>query len=154
MGKNMTKAITKRICIGIIAVVVVLITLLLPRSCGREEQTPTLPAGDFEVTDGPRPGGEGSIGDKVPNISFAVRLKYEVTEKSPEIELRNPEGNFVDFVFALTDVRSGELIARTGRVSAGKYVYVNVADFYPASGVYGVALNISTYDAQSGTQMN
>ena len=148
----------KRPWVGIcIVILLVLLILLLLRACGREEEEqPKLPTGDFEVTDALRPGETPSGGDDetVPYISFAVCLKYEVSPERPEIELRNPEGNFVDFVFALTDVRSGELIARTDRVPAGKYVYVNAADFYTAPGSYDVALTITTYDAQSGTQMN
>jgi len=152
----------KRLRAGIcIAAILVLIILLLLRACGRqEEEPPKLPTGDFEVTDTLRPeetppdDGAGGGEEAVSYISFAVNLKYEVSPEVPEIELRNPEGNFVDFVFALTDVGSGELIARTGRVPAGKYVYVNVADFYTAPGSYDVALTITTYDAQSGTQMN
>lgn len=148
----------KRICFGILAaVIIVLIVLLLLRSCGGEEIPPPPPSGDFEVTDDPRPETTPPAPDDSQpeaTITFAVQLKYEVSAQSPEIELRNPEGNFVDFVFALTDVRSGELIARTDRVRAGKYVYVNVVDFYSAPGIYDVALTINTYDAQSGTQMN
>ncbi|MBE6037085.1 MAG: hypothetical protein E7223_05700 [Clostridiales bacterium] len=150
----------KRMILITVLIVIVIIILLLLRSCGEIPEEEERPVGDFELTDDKRPesGSQddpaGSSHEKVPTITFAGRPKYEVSSKVPEIELRNPEGNFVDFVFTLTDVKTGKLIARTGRVPAGKYVYVNVADFYPETGVYNVAINISTYDAENGSQMN
>lgn len=91
---------------------------------------------------------------EVPTITFAGYGKYTVNEEYPSVEVKNPEGNFVDMVFTLTDQASGELIARTGRVPAGKFAYVNVMDFYKEAGVYTVLINVATFDAESGAQMN
>lgn len=90
----------------------------------------------------------------VPTIKFAGYGKYTVSAKQPKVELHNPKVNFVDMVFTLTDEKSGELIARTDKVPAGKYVYVNVVDFYKKAGVYTVLINVSTFDAKTGVQMN
>lgn len=89
-----------------------------------------------------------------PTITFAGYGKYTVSKERPSVEFKNPKGNFVDMVFTLTDQESGELIARTNKVPAGKYVYVNVMDFYKEAGVYTVLIKVSTFDAKTGTQMN
>ena len=89
-----------------------------------------------------------------PTITFAGYGKYIVSAEKPSVELHNPKGNFVDMVFTLTDETTGELIARTNKVSAGKYVYVDVMDFYKTPGVYTILINVSTFDAKTGTQMN
>ena len=39
-------------------------------------------------------------------------------------------------------------------VMAGDYVYVNVLDFYKQAGTYNILIDTSTYDADSGEQMN
>lgn len=111
--------------------------------------------GDFGIfddqqnkpTDGTTPG-------EVPMITFAGYGKYSVSEKYPSIELKNPEGNFVDMVFTVTDKDTGELIARTDKVPAGKYVYVNVMNFYQEAGVYTILISTATFDAETGAQMN
>ena len=92
--------------------------------------------------------------EEIPTITFAGYGKYKVTENYPSVELKNPEINFVDMVFTLTDEASGEIIARTGKVPAGKYAYVNVMDFYTEAGVYNILINVATYDHETGAQMN
>ena len=89
-----------------------------------------------------------------PTITFAGYGKYTITDEYPSVELKNPAGNFVDMVFTLTDEATGEIIARTGRVPAGKYAYVDVLDFYTTDGVYTILINIATFDAETGAQMN
>ena len=141
----------------LLIITIIIIILMLLRACGTLSRVPQedAPIGDFEITDTQRPGTAGQEAEEeAPRIAFALQLSYEVSAESPEIEFRNPEENFVDFVFTLTDVASGEQVARTGRVPAGKYVYVNVADFYAEPGVYDVALHISTFDMESGEQKN
>ena len=91
---------------------------------------------------------------EVPTITFAGYGKYTVTEEYPSVEVKNPEGNFVDMVFTLTDQATGEIIARTGKVPAGKFAYVDVMKFYQEAGVYTVLINVATYDAETGAQMN
>lgn len=91
---------------------------------------------------------------EVPTITFAGYGKYTVTPDYPAVEVKNPEGNFVDMVFTLTDEATGEIIARTGKIPAGKFGYIDVMEFYKEAGVYTVLINVATYDAQSGAQMN
>lgn len=91
---------------------------------------------------------------EVPTITFAGYGKYTVNAEYPSVEVKNPEGNFVDMVFTLTDQATGEIIARTGKVPAGKFAYVDVMKFYTQPGVYTVLINVATYDAETGTQMN
>lgn len=148
----------------IIGVLILIIILLLLSSYGSEtvannpvSNEPVIeePIGNFEVSDEQQkqevieePEGE------IPTITFAGYGKYSVSADNPNVELKNPDGNFVDMVFTLTDKSTGEIIARTGKVAAGEFVYVNVMDFYTEQGVYDVAVAISTYDSQSGAQMN
>jgi hypothetical protein len=91
---------------------------------------------------------------EIPTITFAGYGKYTVSEEFPSVELKNPAGNFVDMVFTLTDKDSGEIIARTDKVPAGKFAYVNVMNFYKEPGVYTVLITVSTFDAETGTPMN
>lgn len=91
---------------------------------------------------------------EVPTITFAGYGKYTVNAEYPSVELKNPENNFVDMVFTLTDQTTGEIIARTGKVPAGKFAYVDVMKFYQEAGVYTVLINVATFDAETGKQMN
>lgn len=111
--------------------------------------------GDFVVSDDrqTQPTEETEQTD-TPTITFSGYGKYTVSNDSPNVELYNPDINFVDMVFTLTDEITGEIIARTGRVPAGKYVYVNVMDFYTEPGVYNILINVATFDAETGAQMN
>ena len=91
---------------------------------------------------------------EVPTITFAGYGKYTVNAEYPSVEMKNPEGNFVDMVFTLTDQATGEIIARTGKVPAGKFAYVDVMKFYTEPGDYVVLINVATFDAETGEQMN
>lgn len=154
-----------------VLILIIIIILLLLRSCGKEEpyvpDTPVIeaPVGDFEVDDKR----EEPVGDEVqttiPNITFSGYGEYTVSEDRPNLELKNSEVNFVDMVFEVIDAESGEVIARTPKVEAGKYIYVDVYKYYAdkGSGTYRVNVNISTYVAESraeefgltaGAQMN
>ena len=57
-------------------------------------------------------------------------------------------------VFTLTDKDSGTIIARTDKVSPGNYVYVDVSSFYTKAGTYTLLIDTSTYDVETGAQMN
>ena len=90
----------------------------------------------------------------VPTITFAGYGKYTVNKDFPSVEMKNPEGNFVDMIFTLTDEASGEIIARTNKVPAGKFAYVDVVKFYETPGTYTILINVATFDAETGEQMN
>ena len=143
----------------IIGILIVIIILLLLRSCGTEQvTTPPVsndPVGNFEVSDKQQETEEvppAPVDDRT--ITFAGYGKFTVSADKPSVELKNPNVNFVDMVFTLTDKASGELIARTGRVAAGEFVYVNVIDFYKEPGVYEVSVVISTFDSETNAPMN
>ena len=57
-------------------------------------------------------------------------------------------------VFTVRDSETQELIGKTEKVSPGKFVYMNVMDFYETPGIYNVDINISTYDSVTGIQLN
>lgn len=131
--------------------------LLIPRGTAPVDPSVDLPAiGDVDISDEqqtrpttpPVPEGE------VPTITFAGYGKYTVNAEYPSVEMKNPEGNFVDMIFTLTDEASGEIIARTNKVPAGKFAYVDVVKFYGEPGTYTVLINVATFDAQTGEQMN
>ena len=148
----------------IIGILIVIIILLLLRSCGTEQVvTPPVsnepvieqPVGNFEVSDKQQEKEEvppAPVDDRT--ITFAGYGKFTVSADKPSVELKNPNVNFVDMVFTLTDKASGELIARTGRVAAGEFVYVNVVDFYKEPGIYEVSVVISTFDSETNAPMN
>lgn len=153
---------TFRTVLALIAVLFIIIVALLLRSCtggngGNVSGNSSVgdPIGDFSVTD-EQQSQVSSAPEKsdVPSITFAGYGKYSVSSQNPNLELRNPDVNFVDMVFTVTDAASGEIIARTGKVAAGEYVYVNMMNFYSEKGTYNVEIAISTYDSQTGTQMN
>lgn len=148
--ENRDKKSKKSILWAIIVILVIVIILLLLRSCGAsptgvgtpgQEQTPI---GNFEVG-GKR---EEPVVEKEPEeveyITFSGFGKFEVSKDAPNVELSNPEGNSVDMVFTLTDKATGDLIARTGKVHSGEYVYVNVMDYYSEKGSHFVTVNIET----------
>lgn len=116
-----------------------------------------LPAiGDVDISDEQqtRPTTPPTPEGEVPTITFAGYGKYTVNSEYPSVEMKNPEGNFVDMIFTLTDEASGEIIARTNKVPAGKFAYVDVVKFYGEPGTYTVLINVATFDAQTGEQMN
>lgn len=79
---------------------------------------------------------------------------YEVSAENPSIELSNPSSNDADFVFTVKDSKTQQLIGKTEKVPPGKFVYMNVMDFYKTPGVYNVDINISTYDSVTDVQLN
>jgi hypothetical protein len=89
------------------------------------------------------------IGD----ITFTGYGKYEVSEKYPYIELSNPEANVVNFVFTLSDKETGDIIAKTGKIAPGEYLYVDVMDYYKTAGDYSVHIVVETFDSD-GNQYN
>ena len=149
---------------AIIGVWIVVIILLLMRSCGSEpvvDNNPNnpnvedAPIGNFEVSGSQKEKEEvKEVQEEKKTISFAGYGSYKVSSDSPSVELKNPPNNFVDMVFTLTDKASGEIIARTGAVKPGEFVYVNVMEFYTEPGTYDVSVNISTADPESGAAMN
>ena len=111
--------------------------------------------GDFDISDTPivRPTEPTEPGE-TPTITFSGFGKYTVSKEYPAVELKNPENNFVNMIFTLTDKETGEIIARTGSVQPGKFVYVDVVKFYQEPGTYTILINTATFDGQSGAQMN
>lgn len=164
-NKNEKKKEKKNWSWIIIAVLIVVIILLLLRSCGTEpvvnndpvNTDPVIdaPIGNFEVSDSQK---EKEETPSVPidnrTITFAGYDNFSVSKENPSVEMKNPEVNFVDMVFTLKDKASGEIIARTDKVAAGEFVYVNVLDYYKVSGTYNVIILTSTYDSETGVQMN
>lgn len=143
----------------LLIIIILLLGLGLGALCllpGGNDPVVDLPSiGNVDIVDEPqtRPT-VPKVETEVPTITFAGYGKYTVTEEFPSVEVKNPEGNFVDMVFTLTDEATGEIISRTDKVAAGKFAYVNVLDFYTEAGVYTVLINVATFDAESGEQMN
>ena len=111
--------------------------------------------GDFDVVDKPHPNeNDDTIARENGTITFAGFGKYKVSKKNPTIEIKNPAGNFVDMIFELKDEKTGEIIAKTDKISAGKYVYVNVMDYYKKEGNYTILVSTQTFDSKTGEQLN
>lgn len=154
---NEEKKSKKSILRAIIAVVViVIIILLLLRSCGASSSRVDTPINQGQIQQEQTPQGNFEVGGKreepivekepeeVEYITFSGFGKFEVSKDAPNVELSNPAGNSVDMIFTLTDKATGDLIARTGKVHSGEYVYVNVMDYYSEKGSYFVTVNIET----------
>lgn len=151
---NKDKKNTKNFLWVIIIILVMIIILLLLRSCGASslgENAPTNQSQDQVQTQGNfEIGGkrEEPVVEEEPKdveyITFSGFGKFEVSEKAPNVELCNPDGNSVDMIFTLSDKATGDVIARTGKVHSGEYVYVNVMEYYKTPGNYFVAVQIDT----------
>lgn len=149
--------VNKYVKIGICLIVVLITCILIFRSCSSDVTKSNMENtyGNYEVTDGrikykPKDAGDDDIG----YIKFAGYGQYEVSKEQPCIELSNPSTNFTDFVFTVKDSESKKLIGKTDKVSPGKFVYMNVMDSYKTPGVYNVDINITTYDSETGAQLN
>lgn len=143
--------------IGIGLILALVVCLIFFKACSTDtNKTDTDdPYGNYEVRDGRKEyESEDSISEDAGYIKFAGYGKYEVSKQQPEIELSNPQSNFTDFVFTVRDSETQELIGKTEKVSPGKFVYMNVMDFYETPGIYNVDINISTYDSVTGVQLN
>ena len=149
--KNRKSGKKLHIIITILALAVMLIFLRVSGNTRKPDMEPLI--GNFDMTDKEQ---EKIIEQKEKNkiITFVGLGEYKISEKAPGIELKNPEKNFADMVFTLTDKATGELIARTNKIPAGKFVYINVMDFYKQKGVYNIKINISTYDPKTKAAMN
>jgi hypothetical protein len=148
--------VKSRLLIIIILLFGIILGLVLPFTGTGVPVIDDLPIiGDIDISDNQilRPT-EPTDSKETPTITFAGYGKCTVSKEFPVVEVKNPEGNFVDMIFTLTDEATGEVIARTGRVPAGKFAYVNVVDFYTEPGVYTVLINVATVDAESGQPMN
>ena len=149
--------VNKYVKIGICVLIVLMTCILIFRSCSSDATKSNMENtyGKYEVTDGRI---KHEVKDKDDNdigyIKFAGYGQYEVSREQPSIELSNPSTNFTDFVFTVKDAESKKLIGKTEKVSPGKFVYMNVVDFYKTPGVYDVDINISTYDSETGVQLN
>ena len=159
MEKN--RASGKKIVVGFIVVVLALLVLLFAylRFSGNSNQVmdPLLnsPIGNF-IVGGQQQQNKPDNGtqEEKASITFAGYGRYEVSKDNPLVEMKNPEGNFVNMVFTLTDADTGEIIARTPAVAAGEFAYVNVYDFYKNPGTYNVAIMVSTFDSETNQPMN
>ncbi len=154
----------------ILILLLIIILLLLLRACGTTDSPPDGsadreksfmeeildPFGSFFVSD--KQTGEITTTvtepTEIPTITFAGQGTCDVSAEQPYIELENPEINFVDMVFTLTDKDTGELIARTDKVAPGKFAYVDLHTYYEEPGTYTVSVLISTYHTESGAAMN
>lgn len=154
-NKNEEEKKSRNPIIAGILVLIIIIILLFLRSCGTGGSDTQLdsPIGNFQVSDEQYTDDDVKEEEK-PTVTFDGYGTYTVTADKPNVELKNPEVNFVDMVFTLTDKETGEIIVRTDKVAAGNFVYVNVMDFYKEQGVYDVLINISAYDSETGTQLN
>ena len=148
---------TNRCLVVIILTLIIIIILLLMKSCGNKSpdngSKNQSPIGNFEISNQIKTNAETHV-DKNAKITFAGYGKYYISEQAPNIELKNPENNFVDMVFTIIDSDTGSIIARTDKVPVGKFVYVNVMDFYKTTGSHDVKINTSTYDSNTGAEMN
>ncbi len=134
----------------VIVVLIIIIIVLLLRSCEHDD----LPLDETQ--------GEWNIGDKRPdgtqdtmpeNLTFSGSNKYTVSPNKKEIEMTNPAVNQANFVFTITDTKTGKVIAKTGKVAPGQYVYINIYDYFKEAGSYDVAIDISAFSF-AGAQLN
>ncbi len=145
----------RRRIITIIAflVLILIIVVLLLRSCKSDPDDPY--SGTL---------GEWNVGNQRPetpqdpsvipgNITFSGKDHYTVSSSKKEIELNNPDINQANFVFTVTDAKTGKMIAKTGKVQPGQYVYINVYDHFAKAGSYEVIIGISTF-SYAGQQLN
>ncbi len=158
---NERKKKRKRRIITVIIIVIIIIILLLLRRCGEQGGTQGKDdedsvTGNFVISDEePQTDNESSENPFADTtITFAGYDNFEISEDSPNIILKNPEINTVDMVFEVTDKETGEVVALTDKVPPGKFVYVDVTNFYTESGVYYVLVNTSTFDCATGTPLN
>lgn len=151
-----SKKFRKLMIIGICMTIVLLACLLIFRACSTNENSKNTDStyGNYEVTDGRIKHEVKKEEKNIGYIKFAGYGQYEVSKEQPNIELSNPTTNYTDFVFTVKDSESKKLIGKTDKVAPGKFVYMNVVDFYKTPGVYNVDINITTYDSESGAQLN
>jgi len=138
----------------VIIILLIIIIFLLLRSCGKSgDQGGSF--GDYEITDSVSISPNTSAGtNQTGTITFAGFCSYKVSQDSPKIRLENPAANRVEMAFTLTDKKSGTLIVKTEKIQPGKYVYINIMEFYPKSGVYDVLIEIATFDPVTGQEKN
>ena len=153
-SKNKKRKNRRRIVI--ILLIVIIILLLLLKSCSTNNDDNDKPIGDYTVSDEKNddPDNEDETTNKKQTIPFSGYGKYSVSNKSPNIEFNNPDVNHVDMVFSLKDKRTNDTIAVTEKVAPGKYVYINVKNYYKKKGKYNILVNITTFDTKTGNQAN
>ena len=92
-----------------------------------------------------------SNGIKIPGYSD---ITFTSDSKDFPITLLNPEGNPCNFKFTLTLQETGEALCTTQLVKPGDAIKgVEINDCI-SEGTYTLLINISTYDIDSGSEMN
>lgn len=146
----------KRRIIRICVILALIVIILLLKSCQGCQGSSTAPKGPEapigEWDSALLPVEEEEKADR--NITFAGYISFTVTEKAPQIDLYNPEINFVDMQFTLRDHETGEIITRTDLIPAGKHAYINVVKYYQKTGTYLVDIATATFDHETGEPYN
>ena len=144
--------------VGLIVLLVIagLVGSTVPKFLSRPPEPAVVeaPVGNFKVGAKQEQAAAEETPEEAKTITFSGYGTYTVSKDAPNVELSNPEGNFVNMQFTLTDDLTGDVIARTNLVAPGNYVYANVMEYYKdKTGEFDVTVNISTY-TDDGQQMN
>ena len=139
---------------GLLAASCILVPAVLSDPSDPAEPVDRTPQGTF-VVGGKReePIPEPTEKD-VPTITFSGYGRFTVSKKKTDVEFSNPANNFVNMQFTLIDDLTGDVVARTGLVPPGNYVYVNVMEYYKdQKGEFSTSVQIDTF-TNDGRQMN
>ncbi len=136
----------------LIAVIIVLLVRSFSLGNNSDAVSPDETQGEW-IIGGKRPEGTQDTSIVPSNITFSGNDRYTVSPSNKEIELSNPEGNQANLVFTVKDTRTGEVIAKTARLSPGQYVYINIYDHFKKAGSYDITVEISAF-SYAGTQLN
>ena len=77
--------------------------------------------------------------------------KITITESMPELDLINPKGNTVYFVYTISE--NGEILHQTGGIEPDKYVSVNLYKLL-SKGVHSLKIAIECYDLETQAVCN
>ena len=152
---------SKKIIVSIAIIIIIIIVLLLLKCCcgqediGTSTEEPTI--GNFEITDTTENEETDSTNEAESQmLTFVGRGEYFVSKQSPKIELRNSEKNQALealLTFTVLDAATNEVIAKTGTVKPGQYVYVNMMDHFNVQGDYDIVIRIRVTD-KNGNELN
>lgn len=93
----------------------------------------------------------GSSGIKIPGYPD---ITFTSDSKDFPITLLNPDGNPCNFKFTLTLKETNETLCTTDLVKPGNAINGVELNNYIPEGTYTLLINISTYDVDSGAEMN
>ena len=145
--KKAEKARDRPILYGIIVMLLVIIAVLVMKSCGlgdkTKEDTP-----DYEETVAPSYEPEADIETDETRLNLAIMPDYVVTKSKPDMLVPFPEQNAYDIDLTFCDPYTDEILYQTALISPGSVISVPAYSFV-YDGLHQYRVEVRAFDRKT-----